>query len=1294
MKVSMFRLLLVFSVFLNSCISSANAQQRFDHRDYYSEPNYSITKHEDLVYGVGSTNYYRYKGSGGIGSRANYDLISEQVLTLDLYEPNTQSGSDKRAVLILIPGSGRNGCRTSGACESDTIIASGLSTSTAQYVSQEGSDYNELNSDAAVRFATRGIVAISPVTRYQYQNRQLDNNTNWYQSNGSPLFNASSYHLEPMIIDLRRLVRWLSHPDQIARYKVDPENIFIMGSSGASKIASLATITETDMLLADSPSQLNPNYSDYQFEVNNNNLLIPQLPLRGAIMLAGDTNGTRNLKLMNSNTGAFMFWQGTTDRSIEHGFAETIEEKCEIVGCATQFYSLPGVEHNRTASGKAIHTNRPTSDISLTAHGHDFIVNHLIKDVPDVRPVLSISSSTNTFSESSGFARIKINLSEPASTDVVFTMSADQMREVTEEDGLRGSYELIEQFVANDQSSTGPVIYDQSTGVAFELASNLPSSFRNLTVHTSGPGEGNPVLIPQNSDYFYNDFVGKKQVLTIPAGSTSATFNVNIVNDSLHEQNECFKVRLLNAQNAKMANTLETITILDDDNPNAISSPVCDNPGGNNGSQQAIISAVSTSVVEDENNASVRFQVNGQLNSNTVVTYRTVNGSATSGSDFTGQQGQTVTITPSNANKTISIPITDDSRFETDENFFVEIVSVTGGNAVIGNSLATVVIVDNDMPAPDPIELSVVTSQSVGEGSGVANIVVTTDRPVTENVRFSYRTFNGSARATDNDFGFVDSVATIVTGRNRITIPVSIVDDNIEEIDEQFVFRLTGVNSGDAIITQPEVNITIRDNDVSMIQAELSVQTSLSVKEGSGTANVVVVLNEPAVVDTTFSYRTFSDTARTSDNDFIFSGGRATIAAGRDRVTVPVTIIDDTIIESNEQFRFSLLEVFSSDAIIVQPNITITIRDNDDLIQTASELSVDTNVSVGEGSGVVNVVVVADQPVTDRVTFSYRTFNGSARATDDDFQFVDSVATILAGRDRVTIPITIIDDSIDEVNEQFTLSLTDIISGNAVIVQADTSITIRDNDDDVGLVELSVPTTQSVSEASGNINIVVMAARKVTEDVTFSYRTYGDSARSGNGDYVFKQDRATIRAGNDRVTISVNIINDSIAESNERFLVSLLEIHQGDAVIGQADVEILIRDDDDLAGLAEISVKARQFVAEDSGQVNIVVKADRDVANDVKFSYRTYGDTARSGKGDYIFVQKEATILAGKDQVTIPITILDDQTVEEDERFSVELLEVIEGDGYIGNSSISITILDNDVRDVPSLVPMIVDMIL
>jgi hypothetical protein len=77
--------------------------------------------------------------------------------------------------------------------------------------------------------------------------------------------------------------------------------------------------------------------------------------------------------------------------------------------------------------------------------------------------------------------------------------------------------------------------------------------------------------------------------------------------------------------------------------------------------------------------------------------------------------------------------------------------------------------------------------------------------------------------------------------------------------------------------------------------------------------------------------------------------------------------------------------------------------------------------SVREDAGSVSIVIIMSRPHTQRVSVSYSTTFGSATAPD--FVSVSNDATFAPGETRRTVQITIVDDTLDEPDEDFTFEL-------------------------------------------------------------------------------------------------------------------------------------------------------------------------------------------------------------------------------------------------------------------------------
>jgi len=128
-----------------------------------------------------------------------------------------------------------------------------------------------------------------------------------------------------------------------------------------------------------------------------------------------------------------------------------------------------------------------------------------------------------------------------------------------------------------------------------------------------------------------------------------------------------------------------------------------------------------------------------------------------------------------------------------------------------------------------------------------------------------------------------------------------------------------------------------------------------------------------------------------------------------------------------------------------------------------------------------------------------------------------------------------------------------------------------------------------VNEGSGTANMIVQSDRTVTDDVTLTYRTFGDSARTGSGDYEFAQGSVTVKAGRNQATVRIEILEDSLPESSERFFVDLLEVTDGNAEIDNARGIVTIVDNDtSTAPMPILSVRSI-FVSEGSDVANLLV---------------------------------------------------------------------------------------------------------
>ena len=171
------------------------------------------------------------------------------------------------------------------------------------------------------------------------------------------------------------------------------------------------------------------------------------------------------------------------------------------------------------------------------------------------------------------------------------------------------------------------------------------------------------------------------QTLTIPAGATSGTVQVATIGDVNDEADETFFVNLSNAVDAAFADNQAVVTIDDDDGV------------GGAGSQLSI-----GDVSVDEGNSgttTATFTVTRTLPNGGAATvdYATAGATATSGSDFTPENG-TLIFALGDASEEITIDVAGDRLDELDESFFVNLSGASGAALLDAVGLGT--ITDDD----------------------------------------------------------------------------------------------------------------------------------------------------------------------------------------------------------------------------------------------------------------------------------------------------------------------------------------------------------------------------------------------------------------------------------------------------------------------------------------------------------------------------------------------------------------------------------------------------------------------
>ena len=187
------------------------------------------------------------------------------------------------------------------------------------------------------------------------------------------------------------------------------------------------------------------------------------------------------------------------------------------------------------------------------------------------------------------------------------------------------------------------------------------------------------------------------------------------------------------------------------------------------------------------------------------VAYATGNGTATAGSDYQAVAG-TLIIPAGQTTGTITVLVNGDRLGEPNEAFFVHLSSPTNAFIVEGPGVGT--ILDNE----PRIRINDVSKLEGKNGKTSFVFTVTLSAAYDQAVTMSFRTVNGTATTSDNDYVARAGTLTFAPGETTKSITIEVKADSKVEGNETFYLDLFG-NSGNSLLLDGRGVGTIVNDD-------------------------------------------------------------------------------------------------------------------------------------------------------------------------------------------------------------------------------------------------------------------------------------------------------------------------------------------------------------------------------------------------------------------------------------------------------------------------------------------------
>jgi hypothetical protein len=554
-----------------------------------------------------------------------------------------------------------------------------------------------------------------------------------------------------------------------------------------------------------------------------------------------------------------------------------------------------------------------------------------------------------------------------------------------------------------------------------------------------------------------------------------------------------------------------------------------------------------------------------------------------------------------------------------------------------------------------------VDSIAVSEGSSLATFVVRLDAPTINAVSVNYSTANGTAVGNADVIGQVGTL-TFAPGEVSKTIQIALLNNAVPEATEMFWFDLSGAVN--ATIPQARHHAVIYDNDGAAGTPAISVN-DVVVDESGKTANFFVSLDRPSTLPVSVSYGTANDTA-VAGQDYVAANGILNFAPGEMVKTVTVDLTDDALAEVDEFFRLVLSN--PSAATLADATGVATIGRNDAPPTSTPQLLI-TPTAAGENETFAKFVVQLSAPSTNEVRVNYATANGTAVGNTD---VIGQVGTLFfaPGETTRTVSVALLDDTNAEAAEGFWFDLGSAV--NATIPQSRVSATIYDNDGTTGTPAISVSDVVVDEVTNNTAKFNVWLDRPSLSTVTINYATANDTATAG-ADYVAAAGTLSFAPGEVVKTVTVNIVNDSLAETNEYF--KLLLSNPGNATIADGVGAALIGLSDTAAVSQPQVLSGPVIRSEGDTYADFLVQLSAPSTNEVRVNYSTANGTA-VGNSDVIGQVGTLRFDAGETTKIVRVLLLNDTTVEQTENFWFDLSSAV--NATIPQARTSGTIIDND----------------
>ncbi len=678
----------------------------------------------------------------------------------------------------------------------------------------------------------------------------------------------------------------------------------------------------------------------------------------------------------------------------------------------------------------------------------------------------------------------------------------------------------------------------------------------------------------------------------------------------------------------------------------------------------------ATFTTPETNNATITLvRQQGSLGA-VSVTLTLTNGMATAPADY-DNNNITVNFAEGETSKTVTIPIVNDSLYESNETVNLTLSNPTNGASLGTQKTATLTIIDNDA-LPGSLAFSS-ANYLVNENGSIINAVTITRTGGSDGqVSATLNLANGTATAPE-DYSNSPITITFASGETSKIVNIPIVNDTLVELDETINLTLSNPTGGAILGTRQSAVLTLLNDDLPP-SGKISFNSGSYTVNEDATANITIVRTEASDREVSVTLNLTDGTA-SAGSDYNSSTITVNFAPGEISKVISIPIVNDSLAEPVETINLSLSNPTGNASLGTQNSAILSITDDDIQLNFSAA-----NYTVREdGTAVTQILLTRSGKSSGVVGATISFIDGTAKgctcaasSVNNDFYNGTFTISLGEGENSKIIPvesaslggtgaIRIRNDSKIEGNETFTLNLINPTNGATIGNRGSAIVTILDDDP---VPNLSITFAQNViAENAGNSATIGTVTRDTVSDSPLIV-----SLTSSDTTEAKVPQQVIIPAGQASANFDIDAVDDTIIDGTQTVIITAIPLTADSNLplnISAGSSNLQVKDNESPS--LNLVIDTRTILEGSTSKATIT---RNNVSNQDLLVTLTSSDTTE------VTVPQTVTILANQASATFTLTALNDGLNDGLQTVSITATAI----GINGGTD-TITISDTDIPD-------------